>query len=243
MHFRAAIATILFIVIAGTGPVRSELPLDSIEDDGARTVLRNIGLQLVFGSYPAAMQNAENFGWNVFNLGKPGVTKELAYSLALQAVAEANMRLARDASWHWESAQILMPELRFEVMRSYSDLVAIFDSSPFNTRQTAIQYLQEEGLWLAEGESLAAPKALERVSAPMPHKRASAIAGEKITVSYLVGTDGRVYSPRVESEGNSTLAVFSALQTLNKWIYEPAKADGEAKFAPAQASFTFRKRK
>ena len=242
MRVRATVVAVLVGCFLGGPATRAELPLDSIEDDGARTVLRNIGLQLVFGSYPAAMRNAENFGWNIFNLGKKGIGRELAYSLALQAVAEANMGQARDASWHWESAQILLPELRYEVMRSYSEIVAIFDSSPFNSRQSAVEYLQQEGLWLSDGETLTPPKALERISAPMPHKRSNVIAGERITVSYLVGTDGRVYSPVIESEGNSALATFSALQVLNRWIYEPATADGEPKFAPAQAAFTFQKR-
>jgi hypothetical protein len=243
MQSRAVVSILLIFTLASVFPARAELPLDSIQDDGARSVLRNIGLQLVFGSYPAAMRNAENFGWNIFNLGQKGIARELAYSLALQAVAEANMGLARDASWHWESAQILLPELRFEVMRSYSDIVAIFDSSPFNSRESAIQYLQEKGLWLSEGQNLTTPRALDRVSAPMPHKRANVIAGEQVSVSYLVGTDGRVYSPRIESDGNSALATFSALQVLNRWVYEPAQADGEPKFAPAQARFTFQKLK
>lgn len=243
MRSRAILSTLLVVAIAGALPVGADLPLDSIQDEGARTVLRNIGLQLVFGSYPAAMRNAEGFGWNIFNLGKKGIGRELAYALALQAVAEANMGLSRDASWHWESAQILLPELSYEVMRTYSGLVAIFDSSPFNTRETAVLYLQQEGLWLSEGQNVTAPRALDRTSAPMPHKRSNSIAGEKVTVSFLVGTDGRVYSPRVETIDNSALATFSALQVLNNWIYEPAKSNGEPKFAPAQASFSFQKGK
>jgi hypothetical protein len=243
MRIRASLSTLLVIAVVGTRPVSADLPLDSIQDDGARAVLRNIGLQLVFGSYPAAMRNAESFGWNIFNLGKKGIGRELAYSLALQAVAEANMGLARDASWHWESAQILLPELGFEVMRSYSELVAMFNSSPFNSRESAVPYLKKEGLWLSEGQTVTAPRALDRVSAPMPHKRSNSIAGEKITISFLVGTDGRVYSPRVESADNSALATFSALQVLNNWVYEPARADGEPKFAPAKASFSFQKGK
>ncbi|MEJ2084686.1 MAG: hypothetical protein P8Y44_03285 [Acidobacteriota bacterium] len=243
MRYRHAISTLLLLVATSTTPVRAELPLDSIADDGARTALRNIGLQLVFGSYPAAMRNAENFSWNIFNLGKKGIERELAYALALQAVAEASTGLARDASWHWESAQILLPELRYEVMRSYSEIVDVFDTSPFNNRQSAIEYLEEKGLWLVEGQEYAPPVAVDRISAPMPHKRASVIAGEKITVSFLVGTDGRVYSPQVESEGNSSLATFSALEVLNRWVYRPATGDGEPIFAPARATFTFQKHK
>ena len=243
MRYRPLISTLLLLVATRTTPIRAELPLDSIADDGARTALRNIGLQLVFGSYPAAMQNAENFSRNIFNLGKKGIERELAYALALQAVAEASIGLARDASWHWESGQILLPELRYEVMRSYSEIVDVFDTSPFNNRESAIEYLEQKGLWLVEGQEYSPPVVMDRVSAPMPHKRASVIAGEKITVSYLVGTDGRVYSPQVESEGNSSLATFSALEVLNRWVYQPATADGEPIFAPAKATFTFQKHK
>lgn len=234
---------VLVSSVASIRLARAELPLDSIQDDGARGALRNIGLQLVFQSYPAAMRNAENFGWNVFNLGKKETARELAYSLAIQAVAEVNMGIDRDALWHWESAQLILPELRFEVMRSYGEIVAVFDNSPFSTRESAELYLQEQGVWLSEGQNVTPPKALERVSAPMPHKRSGSIAGEKVTVSFIVGTDGRVYSPRVESSGNSALTTFSVLQVLNRWIYEPGQADGVPKWAPAMASFSFQKHK
>ena len=229
--------------VASIRLARAELPLDSIQDDGSRGALRNIGLQLVFQSYPAARRNAETFGWNVFNLGIKDTAPELGYALALQAVAEVYMGIDRDALWHWESAQLIVPELRFDVMRSYGEIVSVFDGSPFSTRESAESYLQEQGVWLSQGEKITPPRALDRVSAPMPHKRSGSIAGEKVTVSFIVGTDGRVYSPRVESSGNSALATFSALQVLNRWIYEPGQADGVPKWAPATASFSFQKHK
>lgn len=243
MLLRATVSALILVIAMGMSPVQAELPLDSIEDDGARSTLRNIGLQLVFGSYPAVIRNAENFSWNIYNLGRTGINRELAYALALQAVGEASSGLARDASWHWESAQILLPELRYEVMRSYGEVAAAFNSSPFNNRESAIEYLRDEGLWASDGQATTPPRALERVSAPMPHKRSNVIAGEKVAVSYLVGTDGRVYSPRIESESSSDLAIFAALRVLNRWVYQPATADGEPVFAPARATFTFKKRK
>ena len=153
------------------------------------------------------------------------------------------MGIDRDALWHWESAQLILPELRFDVMRSYGEIVSVFDGSPFSTRESAESYLQEKGVWLSQGEKVTPPRALDRVSAPMPHKRSGSIAGEKVRVSFLVGTDGRVYSPRIESSGNSVLATFSALRVLNRWIYEPGQADGVSKWAPVTAIFSFQKHK
>ena len=50
----------------------------------------------------------------------------MGYALAMQAVAEASLKLDREALWHWDMAQVMVPNLRAELVQSYSGLVGMF---------------------------------------------------------------------------------------------------------------------
>jgi len=222
-------------------PVSAALPLDTIGDEAMRTAFRQVGLQVMFGDSLNAMVNANRLGWEVFNRGKAGKNRELAYSMALQAVAEAALGMEREALWHWEAAQLILPELRGEMMHSYSEIGKVFDSTPFRNHQAAVEWLMAEDKLAQEGPDTIMPKAIERVSAVAPKRKPSALMGQRIAVTYLVNPEGRPQAPMIAGSGHSELVMFTVLQALMSWRYEPAQRNGQPAWAMVTTNFSFQK--
>jgi hypothetical protein len=223
-------------------PTLADLPLDSVKDAKAREALRKISLQIILGDPGRGMVNANSYGWEIFHKGQKGKSRELAFCLALQGLAELQLKLDREALWHWESAQILLPELHADLMHSYSELAKVLDSTPLRTYDSAVDWLRSEGK-LAEGEGAEAPRILDRVSAVTPRRKPAALAGETVSVAYLVDPEGRVQAPKLVGQMPSDLAVFTVLQALMSWRYEPARLDGERAWALAKSDFSFQGKK
>lgn len=233
---------ILVLVILLARPVSANLPLDSVKDAKMRATLREIGLQVILGDSMRAMVNANSLGWEIFHKGNQGKYRELAFCLALQGLAELSLKLDREALWHWEAAQILLPELHADLMQSYSEIAKVLDSTPLRTYDTAVEWLRSEGK-LAEGEGATEPKVVNMVSAVTPRRNPSALVGENVSVTYLVDPQGRVQAPKLLGDPPSDLAVFTVMQALMSWQYEPAKLDGQIAWSVATSDFSFQRKK
>lgn len=229
------------LLLAISRPVTARLPLEGIADEALRTAFRQVGLQVMFGDSLNAMVNANRLGWEVFNRGQKGKNRELAFSMALQAVAEASLGMERESLWHWEAAQLILPELRGEMMHSYSEIAKVFDSTPFRNHQAAVDWLQAEGKLVQEGPDTIMPKAVERVSAVAPKRKPSALTGQRIAVTYLVDPEGRPQAPEIAGSGHSELVMFTVLQSLMSWRYEPAQQNGKPAWAVVTTNFSFQK--
>lgn len=230
------------LLVLTAAPATANLPLDTIEDAKARETLRKIGLHIILGDSLRGMVDANSFGWEIFHKGHKGRYKELAFSMALQGLAELQLQMNREALWHWESAQILLPELHAGLMQSYSEIAKILDSTPMRTHDTAVEWLRSEGK-LAEGEGVTAAKVIDRVAAVTPRRKPAALAGERVSVTFLVDPDGRVQSPKLIGEPPSDLAVFTSMQALLSWRYTPARKDGELAWSVQSSTFTFQTKK
>ena len=207
-----------------------------------RATIRQIGLQVILGDSLRAMVNANSLGWEIFHKGHKGQYRELAFCMAIQGLAELSLQMDREALWHWESAQILLPELHADLMHSYSEIAKILDSTPLRTHDSAVEWLRSEGK-LAEGEGATEPKVISTVSAVTPRRNPTALAGEKVSVVYLVDPQGRVQAPKLVGEAPSDLAIFTVMQALLSWQYQPAKIKGRLAWAVARSDFSFRRQK
>ena len=207
-----------------------------------RATLRQIGLQVILGDSLRAMVNANSLGWEIFHKGHKGQYRELAFCLALQGLAELSLKMDREALWHWESAQILLPELHADLMHSYSEIAKVLDSTPLRTYDSAVEWLRSEGK-LAEGEGATEPRIVNAVAAVTPKRNPTALVGEKVSIAYLVDPQGRVQAPKLVGEPPSDLAVFTAVQALMSWQYEPAKLNGQLAWAMTQSEFSFQRKK
>jgi hypothetical protein len=233
---------ILLLVVLLARPVAANLPLDSVKDARLRSALREIGLQVILGDSLRGMVNANSLGWEIFHKGQKGKYRELAFCLALQGLAELSLQMDREALWHWESAQILLPELHADLMHSYSEIAKVLDSTPLRTHDSAVEWLRAEGK-LAEGEGVTQPKVINTVSAVTPRRSPTALVGEKVSITYLVDPQGRVQAPKLVGEPPSDLAVFTVVQALMSWQYEPAKKNGELAWAVTTSDFSFQREK
>lgn len=222
-------------------PAVANLPLDTVQDAKARETLRKIGLQILLGDSLRGMVNANSFGWEIYHKGQPGRDRELAFCLALQGLAELQLAMDREALWHWESAQILMPELQAELMHSYSELAKVLDSTPLRSHDSAVEWLRSEGK-LAEGEGAEPPRVTDSVAAVTPRRNPTALLGERVSVAYLVDTEGKVRAPKLIGDPPSELAIYTVMQALMSWRFEPAKLDGKVAWATASSDFSFERR-
>ena len=65
------------------------------------------------------------------------------------------------------------------------------------------------------------------------------VEDNKITVSFIIGTDGKVHSPLIlESNGSSEDA--TVLNTIRAWRYRPAMCNGVPTEAEAKIGFSSR---
>ena len=230
-------------LLGGAPELGAELPLDKIKNPAIRTRLRLAGLQIFFGETTVAMTNAHAIGWEVFHEGKKGRERELAYSAALQGLAEASLELNREALWHWSMAQMLLPELQGEVLQAYSGIAEIFDSSPYRSRSSALAWIEQESQLLAPGGDFVAPVVIAKGRVPTPQRKPSALNGQRLTVSFLVDPDGRPYSPVIERGGKNSLAVFTALHSLMGWRFEPARKGDQTGWAVSSTMISFEREK
>jgi hypothetical protein len=241
MHRKLKIVTLVLVVLLAR-PVSAGLPLDAVKDPKMRATLREIGLQVILGDSLRAMVNANSLGWEIFHKGQKGKYRELAFCLALQGLSELSLNLDREALWHWEASQVLLPEMHADLMSSYSEIAKVLDSTPLRSHDTAVEWLRSEGK-LAEGEGATKPKVVNTVSAVTPKRSPSALVGEKVSVTFLVDTQGKVQAPKLVGEMPSDLAVFTVMQALLSWQYEPAKLNGQIAWSIASSDFSFQRKK
>ena len=239
MH-RISRSLVLGLVLLMARPVVGSLPLDSVKDPKMRVTLRQIGLQVILGDSLRAMVNANSLGWEIFHKGRKGQDRELAFCMALQGLAELSLQMNREALWHWESAQILLPELHSDLMHSYSEIAKILDSTPLRTHDSAVEWLRSEGK-LAEGEGAQEPKVMQTIAAETPRRNPTVLTGERVSVTYLVDPQGRVQAPKLVGDPPSDLAIFTVMQALMSWRYEPARFNGELAWAVATSDFSFQR--
>ena len=242
---KSRLTTFLILVVLLLGQAASlsaELPIDTVKDEKIRKALREVSLQLLFGNPVITQSNARDIAWGIFNRGLSKERDALGYALAMQAVAEATLRMDREALWHWDMAQIMVPNLRAELVQRYSGLVGIFDASPFRDQPSAIEHLSAEGEWLpSEGGVIRAATVESRADIPSPSRSRNALVGQRVKVSYLVDTQGRTYTPAVEEGSENTLAVFTVLESILVWNHDPATVDGDARWSRTGGAFSFQK--
>ena len=234
---------ILAVLLLGqVASLSAELPIDTVKNDKIRKALREVSLQLLFGNPVITRSNARDIAWGIFNRGLSQERDALGYALAMQAVAEASLNLDREALWHWDMAQIMVPNLRADLVQRYSGLVGMFDASPFRDQPSAIEHLSAEGEWLpSEGGVIQPAQVTTRSDIPSPGRSRNALVGQRVKVSYLVDTQGRTYTPVVEEGSENTLAIFTVLESILVWNHDPATVEGEARWSRTGGAFSFKK--
>jgi hypothetical protein len=218
----------------------AELPLDSVKNEELRTNLRQVGLQLMFGKALRARSNANSIAWEIFHRGETRQREALAYALTLEAVSEATVGLDREALWHWSMAQTILPTLNSELLRSYGGIVRMFESSPMRDQHSARVWLDQQGLLPQIESDFTSTVLAQRTPFQIPRRKPGKINGQQVSVSYLVDPEGKTWTPFIEEGSPSSLAVFTVLESILYWQYEPAQTDGEAGWARVGSKYSFK---
>lgn len=154
-----------------------------------------------------------------------GAARFLAQAAAIQAVAEAGLRLEREAAWSWSTALQLFPNLRDFRLEAFGEAGAFLAAvDPSKPPGLAPPDLSPEDL-------SAQPVPPRKVKAPLPDFPKAQL--ERITepvhvvVQVIVDRKGVPHSPRIlQAEGEPTFMV-STLAAMRDWRFEPARLNGK----------------
>jgi TonB family protein len=136
--------------------------------------------------------------------------------------------------WHWQVAQQLFPGVaEIDLARFGPDAASLAEHPP--------RIPQEEAAGPRAGTAgiFVPPKRLESPLPRFPSGRALKGLKVDVVVQVVVGVDGRPREPVIlDSRGEVTL-VYSALDALSGWVFEPGQRDGVAEPALYKLTVTF----
>lgn len=152
----------------------------------------------------------------------------LAAALLYRAVAEFELGRKQEARWSWHMALIFRPELeelnlaplgpaglflKEDAAREPEGVEAIPDDHRDDAR------LASEGIHAPVRVSHVFPEYFEEL-------RVQRVEG-KVSVAAWVRLDGKLDSPRLVTVGAHPALVYSTLEAMRSWSFEPARRKGE----------------
>ena len=232
-----AIRGLVALALVGLCPLRTMAqeaaasPVEAWQDE-----LRGLGAALIDGQFAVAERSSAALAEAMADQIVGGVGTDLLFGIttAYRAVALVGQGRIEEGVWHWQVAQQLFPG------------VAEIDLARFGPNAAL---LAEHPPRVPRGES-AAPRdgssgtfvPPRRLESPLPRfPSGRALQGLKVdvVVQVVVGTDGHPREPVIlDSRGEVTL-VYSALDALSRWVFEPGRRDGVAEPALYKLTVTF----
>jgi hypothetical protein len=145
--------------------------------------------------------------------------KPLAQTLALQALAEANLGRDDDAIWHWQAAQIWLDGLEKKDLSAYARaqevLASPADGSLPPGAMGAMPLPDEPGRY----QQVRIRQAVHPV---FPSSLRKSGKEGKVRVRLIIGADGRARQPSVLAAGIVPSMAFPVLEALRNWLFDPA---------------------
>jgi TonB family protein len=183
--------------------------------------LQRIGRQLAVEEYEAAEAASLELAWKFADqiVGGQGAEMLLAITSTYRALAVAGQGRGEEAIWHWQVAQQLFPQVEQLDLSQFGAMAGFLRMHPPRERRSGGE---------AERQGTFVPPARRDSPPPeFPDGRAFRGLQVDVTVQVVVGVDGRPREPvLVESSGEPSL-VWSALEALLNWRFEPGRRDGE----------------
>ncbi len=182
--------------------------------DGWRQRLAAVDALLLAAQWNEARSQADALVAEVAAGVGGGGSDLLARALRCQALAEAGLGEAEAAIWHWQMAQNLAVELRYETLAEYGSAGQLL--APH--RLPGPDLLSPTG---EDGEIPASDPARPILAAPAPSYPANVldlVDGARVEV--LVDGSGQVHSPLVVA-GRAPGVLYPALESLRHWRFAP----------------------
>lgn len=154
--------------------------------------------------------------------------KPLAQTLALQALAEANLGRDDDAIWHWQAAQAWLDGLEKKDLSGYARAQEIL-AVPVPPLSTIAQPGATGSISpaLAAGSARYQQVRIRQALHPVfPASLRKSGKEGKVRVRLIIGADGRARQPRVLAAGVVPSMAFPVIEALRHWLFDPA-SDGK----------------
>ena len=182
--------------------------------------MQRIGRQLAVEEFEEAEAASRNLAWEFADeiVGGQGAEMLLAMTSTYRALAVAGQGRGEEAIWHWQVAQQLFPQVVQLDLGQFGLYGRLPEDAPAETELLG-RRSERQG-------SFVPPSRLESPPPEFPDGRALRGLQVDVTVQVIVGVDGRPREPViVESNGEPSL-VWSVLEALLNWRFEPGRRDG-----------------
>jgi hypothetical protein len=151
------------------------------------------------------------------------LTDPIARTLAIQAIAEANLGRDDEALWHWHAAQSFLAGLESQDLTAYGRAGQILGGrAPRESPGNLGAPVSEEGK-PRRYQEVKIRKAIEPL---YPRSLGKAGLAGELRVRIDVGIDGRASRPEILDAGFVPTMAFPALEALRQWTFTPA-VEGE----------------
>jgi TonB family protein len=194
---------------------------------GWQAELRDIGRELLSEEFESAEHRALAVSQEMIDTIAGGVGADMLLGMATtyRALAVAGQGRGDEAIWHWQVAQQMYPQVREIDLARFGPMGAFLRMNPPRGPSDEPDATQP-GAPDPDGE-FRPPTRIESPLPDFPNGRAFRGLRVDVVVQVVVGTDGVPSQPLIlESEGEATL-VWSTLEALRKWRFEPGRRNGE----------------
>jgi TonB family protein len=198
--------------------------------------LRAIGAAVIDGKFAAAEQASAALANVMADQIVGGVGTDLLFGIttAYRAAALVGQGRIEEGVWHWQVAQQLFPRVAEIDLAHFGSDAAILAEHPPRVPQQ-----ESTAPGVASVGTFVPPRRLESPLPRFPTGRALQGLKVDVVVQVIVGMDGRPREPVIlDSRGEVTL-VYSALDALSRWVFEPGRRDGVAEPALYKLTVTF----
>lgn len=209
-------ACVLFVLVVGLLCVSTVSARDASEEYADH--LARIDTTIKKGDYKKGVRKARQFEREMLDwiIVGPKVPEYLGEIAKLYAVAPAGVDNLEHAAWKWHMAVNFSSDLEESVLADYGE-----------AGENLLQYLEEEGERYDEDHEhsgdLSPPKVKKKIRPRYPGVQAKLDLHCSLHVQVVIGVDGVPYLPMIlESAGRPTL-VYTTLDALRRWRFEPAK--------------------
>ncbi|HYU30591.1 MAG TPA: energy transducer TonB [Thermoanaerobaculia bacterium] len=189
-----------------------------------KVALREIDHELASGEFSRAQREASRLADEMAQ--EMGVGGGSAYTLALacafRAIAESGLGHDDDALWHWRVANALDPTIEKVDLSSYGAPAARLRDTPFRSKFQSTASMD--------------PEVKKRVQPPVVKKKPMPRYPEnmrrmKVQTAYafdvVIDENGHVEEPLVLKPVQEPGFVYVVLESVRKWVFQPAMLDGK----------------
>ena len=146
-----------------------------------------------------------------------GSAKWFGVVLTHKALALAGLGDHEEALWYWYTVLGIYPKLAETDLSSFGEAGAFLKAH--------LTPPEPAKLIGDPTKAVVPPKLVKRVHPEFPQGAADFFASGALVVEVVIGTDGRVKSPRIIHPLDAPTLSYAALEAVKRWKFEPARVE------------------